>query len=78
MDPGKVGRATKQASREFGIKFARALRDHAREAAAEHDLDDRYICLGAAEYLRQDAESRLRPQPDQIDPSRTTPEEREN
>jgi hypothetical protein len=64
-----------QLSREFGIKFAQALRDKAREAAAKHDLDDRYIVLGAAEYLRKDAEFRLDPP---INPERTRDDEREN
>ena len=78
MDPDKVGRAKKQESREFGIKFAKALQDHAVKAAAEHHLDERYICLGAAEYLREGAESRLKPKPSLIDPSNTAPDEREN
>ena len=64
-----------QRSREFGIQFAKALRDKAGEAAAEHDLDPRYIVLGAAEYLRRDAEFRLDPP---LDSTRTDPEEREN
>lgn len=64
-----------QRSREFGIKFAKALRDKAGEAAAEHDLDARYIVLGAAEYLSKDAEFRIDPR---LDPSRTGPAEREN
>ena len=67
-----MGRNKEQASREFGIKFAKALRDKAGEAAAEHDLDARYIMLGAAEYLRKGAEALP------LDPSRTNPEEREN
>ena len=47
-----------QRSREFGVKFAKALRAKAGEAASEYDLDARYIVLGAAEYLRRDAELR--------------------
>ena len=70
-----MGRNKEQASREFGIKFAKALREKASEAAAEHDLDARYIVLGAAEYLRKDAEFRLDPP---LDTSRTNPREREN
>jgi len=42
-----------QRSREFGIKLAQALRQRAVEAAKEHDLDARYVALGAAEYLRE-------------------------
>lgn len=78
MDKDKVGRAKKQESREFGIKFAKALQDHAVQAATEHHLDERYICLGAAEYLRKGAEFRLKPTPNLIDPSRTATEGREN
>ena len=65
-----------QRSREFGIKFAKALRDKAREAAAEHDLDARYIMLGAAEYLREDAELRIAPPP--LNLERTRDDERES
>jgi hypothetical protein len=64
-----------QRSRELGIKFAKALRDRAREAAATHDLDARYVMLGAAEYLRKDAEFRLHPP---LNPARTRDDEREN
>lgn len=64
-----------QRSREFGIKLAKALRQRALEAAKEHDLDARYVALGAAEYLRKRAESELKPS---IDTSRTDPAEREN
>ena len=64
-----------QRSREFGIKLAQALRQRAVEAATEHDLDARYVALGAAEYLRKRAEFELNPP---IDTSRTDPGEREN
>ena len=64
-----------QRSREFGIKLAQALRRRAVEAANEHDLDARYVALGAAEYLRKRAEFELKPS---IDVSRTDPAEREN
>jgi len=70
-----MGRNRQQEAREFGIKFAKALRDAASEAAAEHDLDDRYIVLGAAEYLRKDAEFRLDPP---LNVARTRDDEREN
>jgi hypothetical protein len=72
---GRMGRNKQQESREFGIKFAKALRVSAREAADAHDLDDRYIVLGAAEYLRKDAEFRLDLP---LNPARTRDDEREN
>jgi hypothetical protein len=64
-----------QRSREFGVEFAKALRDKAREAAATHDLDARYVMLGAADYLRKDAEFRLDPP---LNPARTRDDERQN
>jgi hypothetical protein len=67
--------AKEQRSRELGIKFAKALREKAREAAAEHDLDARYVMLGAAEYLRRDAEFRLDPS---LNSERTRDDERLN
>jgi hypothetical protein len=70
-----VGRNREQASREFGIKFAKALREKAHEAGKQHDLDPRYIMLGAADYLRKDAEFKIDPP---IDTSRADPEERDN
>ena len=64
-----------QRSREFGIRLAKVLRDRAAEAAVEHDLDVRYVVLGAGEYLRRDAKFRLDPP---LDSSRTNLEERGN
>ena len=65
----------RQDSKEFGIKLAKAVRERATEAANEHDLDARYVMLGAAEYLRKTAEAQLDPP---IDLSQTDPGRRKN
>jgi hypothetical protein len=45
-----------QASKEFGIKLAKALIEHARAQAPEHELDPRAIVLGASDYLAKHTE----------------------
>jgi hypothetical protein len=64
-----------QDSKEFGIKLAKALRQRATEAASEHELDPRFVMLGAAEYLRKTAEFQL---DSPIDPSQTDFGDRSN
>jgi hypothetical protein len=64
-----------QQSREFGVKLAKALEQRAREAAAEADLDHRYVILGAADHLHSEASFRLDPP---IDSARVDAEERSN
>jgi hypothetical protein len=64
-----------QRSKEFGIKLAKALSDRASETRREHDLDPRYVMLGAAEYLRKAAEFQIDPP---LDPGRTDPHDRRN
>jgi hypothetical protein len=53
--------AGEEEARRFGFQLARALQDHAREAAAQHDLDARYVIEGAAQFLTKTAERELRP-----------------
>lgn len=50
-----------QASREFGVKLARAVGMRAADAAKHDDLDARFVMLGAAEYLKEKAELQLDP-----------------
>lgn len=64
-----------QASREFGIKLAKALRQRAGEAAKENGLDSRFVMLGAADYLKETAEFQLDPP---IDPSQADFRDRSN
>jgi len=62
-------------SRDFGRKLAAALKERAVKSRAEHDLDPRYVMLGAADYLRETAEFQLDPP---VDRARTDTEERRN
>jgi hypothetical protein len=68
-------RERQQRSKAFGIKLAKALRERAIEARREHALDDRYVLLGAADYLRDAAEFQLSPP---IDEANVDPDERLN
>jgi hypothetical protein len=68
-------RERQQRSREFGIKLAKGLRDRATEARREHDLDPRYVMLGAGDYLRQAAEAQIN---SPLDGTRVDPDERAN
>lgn len=68
-------RERQQRSKEFGIKLAKLLRRRATEAKAEANLDPRYVMLGAAEYLRKQAEFQIDPP---IDTARVEPEDRRN
>ena len=62
-------------SRDFGRKLGKALKERAVDSSSEHDLDSRYVMLGAADYLRETAEFELEPP---IDSARTDTEERRN
>ena len=68
-------RKQREDSKEFGIKLAKAVRERATEAANEHDLDARYVMLGAAKYLSETAEAQLDPP---IDLSKTDLDHRKN
>ncbi len=68
---GAKEREREQRSPEFGIKLAKVLRHRAQEVREEFDLDPRYVILGAAEYLRETAESQIDPPLDEpaVDPN---------
>jgi len=68
-------RERQQRSREFGIKLAKALRQRAVDARHEHDLDPRYVMLGAGDYLHDTADFQLDPP---LDDAHANPDKRAN
>jgi hypothetical protein len=64
-----------QASKEFGIKLAKALIEHARVQAPAHQLDPRATILGASDYLAKHTEF-WRSSP--LDVGEVAPERRSN
>ena len=68
-------RERQQRSREFGIQLAKVLRRRATEAKHEHDLDPRYVMLGAGDYLSEAANFQIEPP---VDDTRIDPHERSN
>lgn len=64
-----------QASKEFGVKLAKALIEHAWAQAPEHHLDPRATILGASDYLAKHTQF-WRSSP--LDPTDVAPERRSN